>query len=159
MRGGCFALARTLLSILALSIFAPAASADPGVPATAVDPIDRAARRRVGAWVISAAAGTATGLFLGSALDHWRRARTLDARSHDPSRAFGERRSLHEQALAEWDEGNRARTMAAATGLATLTTAALLLRLYGDETRPARSELLLKPSLDGGGDVRFSLRF
>ncbi len=148
------------MPILALSIFAPAAGAatDPA-PTIGIDPIDRAARRRIGAWVISAAAGTATGLFIGSALGHWEEARALDARSRDPARAFGERRSLHEQALAEWEEGNRARTMAAAAGVATLTAAALLLRLYGDEKSSARGELLLKPSLGGGGQVRWSLRF
>ena len=144
---------------LALGLGTPAARAAPPEGAEGVDGIDRTARRRLGAWVIAGTTGAASALFLRAALDHWQSARLLDARSHDPSREFGDRRSLHQQAVEEWEFGNRSRNLAAASGLAALASSALLLHLYGDRSEASRMKLRCATPAAGGLAVGWTFSF
>ena len=115
--------------------------------------------RKLGAWVIAGTTGAASALFLRAALDHWQSARLLDARSHDPSREFGDRRSLHQQAVEEWEFGNRSRNLAAASGLAALASSALLLHLYGDRSEASRMKLRCATPAAGGLAVGWTFSF
>jgi hypothetical protein len=132
--------------------------------------VDRTQRRRIGAWVIAGASCVASCAFAQKTLEHWEQSRLLDARSQDLSRSYRDRISLHEQAMVEWEAGNRNRNLTGVTAAATVTASVLLFHLYDDDmgasdaenraqSRAGRVAWDIDGSVDGRIRLGWSLRF